>query len=342
VKGVIVREHGGAEALLYQEVDDPSPRADEVLVEVRATGVNHLDLWVRKGVPGHKFPLPLIPGNEISGVVLETGDRAGNVSVGDEVLLAPGVSCGLCMACQSGRDHHCRQYGILGESRHGGYAEKIVVPRENVLPKPKNLTFEEAASIPLVFMTAWHMLVARAGLKPGETVLVQAAGSGVGSAAIQVAKLWNAVVITTAGSDEKLERAARLGADHLINYEKCDFAKRVKEITGGKGADIVFEHVGEKTWAGSLRSLAWQGRLVTCGATTGADVSINLRHLFFKSLSILGSTMGSRGELMELLGHVESGLLKPSVHQTLPLADAAEAHRLLEERTVFGKIVLVP
>lgn len=338
----MVREHGGREALLHEKVEDPVPRADEVLVEVRATGVNHLDIWVRKGVPGHRFPLPLIPGNEISGVVLETGECVENVSAGEEVVLAPGVSCGHCIACRSGRDHHCRKYGILGESRHGGYAERIVVPRDNVLPKPANLSFEQAASLPLVFMTAWHMLIGRASLRPGETVLVHAGGSGVGSAAIQVAKLWNARVITTAGSDEKLRRAALLGADHLINYNEENFARKVKEITGGKGVDVVFEHVGTDTWEGSLRSLAWQGRLVTCGATTGADASINLRHLFFKSLSILGSTMGSRAELMEVLTHVEGGRLKPTVDRTLPLADAAEAHRLIEEREVFGKIVLLP
>ncbi len=342
MKAVIVRSHGGLDALLHEEMEDPVPRADEVLVEVRAVGVNHLDLWVRRGVPGHTFPLPLIPGNEIAGVVLEVGERVDHVASGDEVVLAPGVSCGVCAPCRSGRDHHCRHYGILGESRDGGYAERIVVPRENVLAKPANLSFEEAAAVPLVFLTAWHMLVKRAALRPGETVLVHAGGSGVGSAAIQVAKLWGGEVIATASSAAKLERAAKLGADHTIDYGREDFVKRVKEITGKKGADIVFEHVGKSTWAGSLRALARQGRLVTCGATTGADVTIDLRHIFFKSQSILGSTMGSTGELIEILGHFEAGRFCPVVDEVMPLADAAEAHRLLEERSVFGKGVLLP
>lgn len=342
MKAVIVREHGGLEALRFEEVPDPKPGPDEVLVEVRAVAVNHLDVWVRRGVPGHVFPLPMIPGNDVAGVVREVAAPAAGVKPGDEVVIAPGVSCGACAACASGRDHHCRSYGILGEHRDGGYAERVVAPRVNALPKPANLSFVEAAAMPLTFLTAWHMLVERAGLRPGEWVLVHAGGSGVGSAAIQIAKLWGAVVVATVGSASKAERARALGADHVVNYREKPFDREVRELTGKRGVDVVFEHVGAATWEGSLRSLAWQGRLVTCGGTTGAEVSLNLRALFFKSLSILGSTMGSRGELHEVLAHAAAGRLRPVVDRVMPLAEAREAHRLLEEREVFGKIVLTP
>jgi len=342
MKAVIVRAHGGFDALRLEDAPDPQPAADEILVEVRAVALNHLDLWVRRGVPGYTFPLPLIPGCDVAGVVVEAGGRAGGFAAGDEVVLAPGVSCGRCPACLSGRDHHCRRYGILGETRDGGCAERIVVPRENVHRKPRNLGFEEAASMPLTFLTAWHMLVARCGIRPGETVLVQAAGSGVGCAAVQIAKLWGATVIATSGSDAKLERARALGADHTLNYARQDIAREVAALTGKRGADIVFDHVGAPTWEGSLRSLGWQGRFVTCGATAGTEVTLNLRHLFFKSLSVLGSTMGSKGEVCEILEHAEAGRLRPVIDKVLPLAEVREGHRLLEAREVFGKVVLVP
>lgn len=340
MRGVIVREHGGPEALRIEELPDPAAGVGEVLVNVRAVALNHLDVWVRRGVPGHAFPLPLVPGNDVAGVVAELGPGVTGVSVGDEVVLGPGVSCGVCPACLSGRDHRCRSYGILGESRDGGCAEKIAVPRANVFPKPVNLTFEEAAAVPLAFLTAWHMLVDRAEIRPGERVLVHGGGSGVGSAAVQIAKLWGAEVIATAGGVEKGARVKDLGADHVVNTKEEDFVKAVREITGKQGVDVVFEHVGAATWEGSLRSLAWHGRLVTCGATSGHDVPLNLRVLFFKSLSLLGSTMGSQGEVAEILSHVAAGRLRPVVDRVLPLEEIAEGHRLLEERMVFGKVVL--
>jgi NADPH:quinone reductase-like Zn-dependent oxidoreductase len=342
MKAIQVKEHGGYDVLRVDTVDDPRPAEDEVLVEVRAVSVNHLDLWVRRGVPGYEFPLPLVPGADVAGVVRAAGPRAAGVSEGDGVLIAPGVSCGVCRACLSGRDHHCPDYGILGEQRDGGYAELICVPRANVLPKPPNLSFEEAASVPLVFLTAWHMLTDRARLRSGETILVHAAGSGVSSAAVQIAKLIGATVIVTSGNDEKLETARELGADHGINYRTQDFVREVKRLTDQRGADVVLDHVGDVTWEGSLRCLAWQGRLVTCGATTGALVKLNLRHVFFKSLSVLGSTMGSKGELFDIYRLFEAGRLRAVVDRVLPLSEAGEAHRLLEERKVFGKIVLTP
>lgn len=342
MKAIRIHEHGGLDQVRYEDVDDPRPAADQVLIEVRASGVNHLDLWVRRGVPGYTFPLPLTPGNDVAGVVLETGERVAGWQAGDEVVIAPGLSCGRCPACHQGRDHRCREYLILGEHCDGGWAEQLVVPRENVLKKPPNLSFVEAASMPLTFLTAWHMLIDRAELRPGETVLVQAAGSGVSSAGIQIAKLWGATVVATAGSAAKLERATSLGADHVINYREDDVAKRVKEITGGRGVDVVLDHVGKDTWSSSTRALGWHGRLVTCGATTGPKVDLNLSHLFFKSLSLLGSTMGARGEVVEVFQHAAAGTLKPVVDRVLKLSEAREAHRLLEAREVFGKVVLVP
>lgn len=342
MRAIVVEQHGGLEALQSVECETPRPGPGEVRVRVAACGVNHLDVWVRRGVAGHTFPLPLIPGSDVAGVVDALGDGVDDLPEGSEVIVAPATSCAVCVMCLSGRDHRCRKYRILGEHRDGGYAEAIVVPRANLLLKPPQLSFVQAAGIGIPFLTAWHMLVARAELRPGETVLIQAAGSGVGSAAIQIARLWGATVIATAGSDDKLARARQLGAHELINYQTESVAARVKELTNRVGVDVVVDHVGTATWEQSIRSLAWQGRLVTCGATTGADARIDLRVLFFKALSLLGSTMGSKGEFAEVVGHVANGALTPVIDQTLPLERAREAHALLEERRVFGKIVLTP
>jgi NADPH:quinone reductase-like Zn-dependent oxidoreductase len=240
----------------------------------------------------------------------------------------------------AGRDHQCRDYGILGESRDGGYAERVVVPRRNIVHMPEGLSFAQASAVGIPFLTAWHMLTERAQLRPGETVLVQAGGSGVGAAAIQIARMLQAEVITTVGNATKIERARAVGAHHVIDYRDRDLVKQVKAITGGRGADVIVDHVGIATWESSLRALAWHGRYVTCGATTGAEVRLNLRQLFFKALSVLGSTMGSLSEFREVLGHVAAGRLQTTIDRVLPLVEAPEAHRLLEAREVFGKIVL--
>ena len=284
--------------------------------------------------------LPLIPGAEVAGVIdqIAPDDRW---KPGDEVLVAPGYSCGVCIACLSGNDPLCHNdHGIFGESRNGGAAELIAVPIRNLLRKPPALSFLEAAALPLDMLTAWHMLVARAQLRPGETVLVHAGGSGVGSAAIQIAGLWGATVFATAGSAAKAARAKELGAHETILYRDVDFLAEVRRLTGKRGVDVVFEHVGADTFDRSVRSLARGGRLVTCGATTGGDVTLNLRLVFFKLLSILGSTMGSLAELHEIMKHVEAGRLRPVVDRVLPLDQIAEGHRVLEEREAFGKIVL--
>src|SRR5512132_941398 len=260
MKAIIFEQHGGPEVLKLTEVPDPKIKANEVLVEVRACALNHLDVWVRNGLPGIKIPLPHILGNDIAGVVREVGELVAWVNVGDEVMLHPGVSCGHCPECLAGRDNMCDDYDIIGYRRDGGYAQLVAAPAVNVIPKPKNLSWPEAAALPLVTLTAWHMLVARAKVQPGEDVLVHAAGSGVGSLGIQIAKLRGARVITTASTDDKLAKARELGADVTINYTRDDWPKEVKRLTNGRGVDVVFEHTGAKTWPGSIVSLKKGGR----------------------------------------------------------------------------------
>ncbi len=342
MQAVVIREHGGLECLLFEERPVPAPGPGEVLVRVKACSLNHLDVWVRKGVPGHKFPLPLVPGCDAAGTIEAVGEGLPSSEIGRSVLLAPGVSCGRCEACAAGRDLLCRHYGILGESRDGACAEFLCVPAANALPLPAGLDFAQAAAVPLVFLTAWHMLVGRAELRQGETVLIHAAGSGVSSAAIQIARLFGARILATAGSPVKLERAREMGADETIDYRCADFADEVRRFTGKRGVDVVLDHLGGEVFEKSVRCLARGGRLVTCGATTGPRASVDLRMLFFKGLSLLGSTMGYRSELVELLKHVESGRLRPVVDRVLPLAELRAAHELLESRQVFGKVVVVP
>jgi NADPH:quinone reductase-like Zn-dependent oxidoreductase len=262
------------------------------------------------------------------------------VRVGQKVVLAPGVTCGKCPACLAGQDNRCRNFTNLGYMVDGGCAEFVRVPEVNCMPYPENLSFEEAASIPLVFQTAWHMLVARAELQPGEDVLILGAGSGVGSAAIQIAKFFGARVIATAGSDAKLQKGKELGADHLINHKSQKIREEVRRITGKRGVDVVFEHVGTATWDESFASLAPSGRLVTCGATTGFDARVDLRFLFSRQLSLLGSYMGTKSELLTVMKLVGAGRFKPVVDRIFPLAEAAAAHAYLESSSQFGKVVL--
>ena len=343
MKAVIFRQHGGAEVLEYvEDAPEPRVRANEVLVEVRACALNHLDVWARKGLPGIEIPLPHILGNDIAGVVREVGEVVDWVRAGDEVLLQPGVSCGHCAECLRGLDNLCASYDILGYRRDGGYAQFVCAPAVNVVPKPKSLSWEEAAALPLVTVTAWHMLVSRAAVQPGEDVLIHAAGSGVGSIGIQIAKLRGARVIATAGSDEKLERARSLGADETVNYTRADWPKEVRRLTNKKGVEVVFEHTGAETWPGSVSVLARNGRLVTCGATSGYDARTDLRQVFYRHVSLLGSFMGSKAELLDAMKFVERGQIRAVVSQTLPLAEARRAHELLEDRAQFGKLVLIP
>jgi NADPH:quinone reductase-like Zn-dependent oxidoreductase len=342
MKASIFNRHGGPDVLEYVEVPEPAMRANEVLVEVKACALNHLDIFARNGLPGIEIPLPHILGNDIAGVVKEVGSLVTWVKAGDEVMIQPGVSCGHCEACLSGRDNLCREYDIIGYRRDGGYAQFVVVPGVNVFPKPPNLTWEDAAALPLVTVTAWHMLVTRANVQAGDDVLVHAAGSGVGSLAIQIAKLRGARVIATASSDEKLAKARTLGADETVNYSSEEWPKEVRRLTARRGVDVVVEHTGSATWPGSISSLKNNGRLVTCGATSGYDARTDLRQVFYRHLTILGSFMGSKAELLEAMKFVDAGKIRAVIDRVLPLSEARAAHELLENRGQFGKVVLRP
>lgn len=340
MKAARFHQYGGPEVLQFEDVPDPKPRKDQVLVRARACAMNHLDLFVRQGVGN--VPLPHILGSDIAGEIVEVGEYVSGIKTGQRVLLAPMHFCGLCEACSDGRQNECRQFTVLGNAVDGGNCEMIAVPAINVIPIPDSLSFDDAASVPLVFLTAWHMLVGRAGLRTGQTVLVLGANSGVGIAAIQIAKLFHATVIATAGDERKKEGALTLGADHVINHYRQKISDEVRRITSKQGVDIVVEHVGEATWNESVRSLKTGGKLVTCGATTGFEAGIDLRHLFFRQLSLLGSFMGTMGELHQVLKHVFSGRLKPVRDRSFPLAETRAAHEYMESSQMFGKIVLQP
>jgi len=340
MRAVVLEQHGGPDVLAARDVPEPVPPPGWVKVRVRACALNHLDLWARRGLPGIRYPLPLILGNDVAGEVSELGAGVEGIERGAGVVLAPGVSCGRCEACAAGDDNFCRQYRVLGNGLNGGYAEYVVAPAANILPKPARLSWPEAAAVPLVFLTAWHMLVHKCQVRPGEDVLILAAGSGVGVAGIQIAKLFGARVLAAASTDDKLAKARSLGADETINYATQDFAAEVRRLTDKKGVEIVFEHTGQDTWAKSILAVARGGRVVTCGATSGYEAVTDLRHVFSRQIRILGSYMGRRAELFEVLRWMERGKVRPVVDRVLPLAQAAEAHRVLEAREAFGKVVL--
>jgi NADPH:quinone reductase-like Zn-dependent oxidoreductase len=341
MKAVRIHEYGGPGVLKYEDIPVPAPKATEVLLRVRACALNHLDVWIRQGLPRVKS-LPHILGSDISGEVAQVGELCWRVKPGQRVLLAPGLSCRQCEQCVSGNDNQCRQYGLFGSGVPGGNCEYMTASEYSVIPIPDSLSFEQAAAAPLVFLTAWHMLFARAGLQAGEDVLVLAASSGVGMAAVQIAKMFHCRVIATAGGEAKLAKAKALGADHVVDHYKQDISAEVKAFTANRGVDIVFEHVGAATWAKSIESLAPAGRLVTCGITTGYDVKLDLRVLFRKHQSLLGSFMGTLGELHRVLKFVFRGQLKPVVDNVYPLREIAEAHRRLDNKEQFGKVVVVP
>ena len=342
MRAIVFEKHGGPEVLELRDVPEPEIRPDEVRVEVKACGINHLDLWVRRGLPGLAVEMPHILGSDVAGVAVEVGAAVRHVQPGDRLLVLPTLSCGVCPACLAGDDNLCRHHDVLGRRRNGGYAERVAVPGVNCLPCPGELTWEQAAAVPLVFLTAWHMLVGRARVRPGEDVLVVGASGGVGSAAVQVAKLHGARVIATAGSAERAQLARELGADDVIDHSSEDVAARVRTLTGKKGVEVVAEHVGGRMFELAVASLARDGRLVTCGATIGHQVALDLNLLFGRHLSLLGSWLGRRGELVEVLKHVRARRLRPVVDTVLPLAEARRAHERIEARQMFGKVVLVP
>ncbi len=340
MKAVLFRAHGGPDKLSYEDLPTPAIGPEEVLVRVKACALNHLDIWIRQGSPAYPMPLPHVSGSDVAGVVEQVGPQVESVTVGERVFISPGISCWKCNACLAGRDNFCRSYVLVGAMTHGGYAEYVKVPFRNVLPIPGNLTFEQAAAFPLVSVTASHMLFAQAGLQHGETVLIMGAGSGVGSMAVQLAKLAGARVITTVGADDKIPKAVILGADAVINHSKEKVSERVKLLTEGRGVDVVIEHIGPEVWDNCLQSLAKGGRLITCGATTGAEVKLDLRYVYSRQFTIKGSYMGTRAELVKVAELMGQGRLISVIDRTYPLKEARAAQEQLLSRKVFGKIVL--
>jgi NADPH:quinone reductase-like Zn-dependent oxidoreductase len=345
MRAALFRTHGGPEVLEIADVPVPAPGPHEVQVRVTATALNHIDVWMRRGLPALQLALPHVSGGDVCGVVSALGAGVTGIAEGDRVVLNPGLSCGRCAACLSGRDNFCPDYRMLGEQVWGAQAEYVVVPQANVVPAPRAtvpLDDTQLAAVPIAFITAWQMLVDRAQLRQGETVLVLAAGSGVGSAAIQIAKLWGARVIATASTDAKVAAARALGADETIHLGTSELVAEIKRLTNRRGVDVVVEHVGASTFPKSVVSCAKGGRIVTCGATDGFEPVLNLRHVFWRQLSILGSTLASKSRLFEIIALMAAGRLRPVVDRVLPLADVAVGHRLIETRAAFGKIVLVP
>ena len=337
MRAVRFHQHGGPEVLRFEEAPDPVPAPGRAIVRVRACALNHLDLWERRGLDRMKLPLPHISGSDIAGEVIDPGGA--DLAAGQRVMLQPGLRCGRCAACADGRDNQCVDYDVLGLRSDGGYAELIAVPAENLIAIPPHVDFVTAAAFPLTFLTAWHMLITRAGLREGEVVLVLAGGSGVGQAAIQLARHFGARVFATA-APAKAARTRALGAEQVFDHYTGDFSRELRALTGGRGADIVIEHVGEATWDRSVRALATGGRLVTCGATTGHAAAVDLRHLFARQLSLLGSYMGRFAELLTAAPLLFDGRVAPVIDEVFPLARAADAQRRLEEKEQFGKLVM--
>lgn len=342
MKAVRIHQPGSADSYVYEDAPDPVAGPGDVLVRVKAVALNHLEAWAAKAPSTVKYDAPRILGADVAGVVEAIGAGVRSTAASADVIVHPGVSCGTCEACLSGDDNLCAQYRLLGQGRDGGMAELVAVPAANIFPKPANLSFEEAASIPLVFTTALHMILTRAHLRYGETVLVNAAGSGVGVAAIQVAKLHGAHVIASAGSDEKLAKARSLGADDVINYTTHDLADEARELTGGRGVDMVVENVGAEIMEKSIKALARNGRVVTCGATAGNNATFNVSRFFLSQQTIYGSFMGTKAEMLHYAPCFADGRLRAVVDQVFPLRDAAKAVARLVQREQFGKIVLVP
>ena len=341
MKALTLTGIGGLDRLQLQEVPPPALRApDDVLVRVRCAALNRLDLWMTGGLPNARPSFPHVVGSDGAGEVEALGPAAGHWRPGDRVMINPGVSCGHCPACEEGEESRCSTYAILGEHLPGTAAELVVVPAPNLGRVPEGMSWPEAAGFTLVTLTAWRMLAGRAKLKAGETVLIWGVGGGVGMAALQISVLLGARPIVTSGSDAKLATAMRLGAAVAVNHRAADVVAEVRRATGGRGAHVVVDCVGEATWANSLRSLRRGGRLVVCGATTGPAVSFDLRRLFWHQWSILGSTMGNRGEFAEIVRFALEGKLWPVIDSVVSLAGGAEAYQRMQRGEQTGKLVI--
>ncbi len=337
MKAIRIHKHGEPDVLQIDEITVPQVKKNEVLIKIKAAALNHLDLWVRKGMPG--LSLPLILGSDGAGIIEAVGSdvaKNGNIQIGDEVFLVPFRS----NAPHGSAEELSDKYEILGEHLDGAQAEYVTAPVDFVMPKPQSLTLEEAAAFPLAYMTAYHMLTKKVQLKEGQNVLIWGASSGIGSAAIQIAKIYGAIVISTSSSTQKSEFAYRLGADHVINYNRENVSQRVWEITQSQGADVIFDHVGEQSWTHSLRSLKKGGKIIVCGSTTGPIVRLDLRHLYIKHQQIIGSTMGNRQDLSELSSLMDQGKIKPVIGECLPFTDIQKAHQILEQNQQMGKVII--
>ncbi|MBI4925654.1 MAG: zinc-binding dehydrogenase [Bdellovibrio sp.] len=349
MKAWLVEKHGGPEVLSYKEIPTPIPGPSQVRVSVRAVGINHMDIWVRNGVTGHTFPLPLIPGCDITGVIDQFGPgseekaKQTGLTMGASVIINPILSCGTCQVCLNSNETCCPQIGLIGETKNGGCAEFIVIPISNIIPCPKNISFEEGAAIPITFITAWNMLCNKTKLKPEELVLIQAGASGVSVAAIQIAKLLGGTVITTVGDEEKMEKAKNLGADFIINYKKKSFREEVKKISlslGKKGVDVALDHIGGETFQETLKCLDWGGRVAFCGATANSKIEIDLKPLFFKNISLFGTTMGSKDSLNQIIDLIKQKKLKAVIDSVFKMSKYKNAIFKLESRNFFGKIIV--
>jgi crotonyl-CoA carboxylase/reductase len=345
MKAVVFERHGGPEVLRYTDIPEPKAGPTDVVIRVKAAGANYTDIWARRGLPGMSFIFPHVSGSDAAGVVVEVGSAVTGIKVGDEVVVHPSLSCRTCEMCTGGQEVLCREFKIWGFQtgpNDGGHAQYARLPAVNVVPKPRNLSFEEAASLPLVLMTAWRMLATRARVQPGDFVLIWGAAGGLGVMAIQICRLFGARPIAVVSSPEKERRVAELGAEFVINRCRQDVYEEVRRLTNRRGVDIVFEHVGQATFPTSVRCLRWGGTLVTCGATSGFEASTDLRHLWNRQLTFLGSHMATKAELLQALRWVEMGRIRPVLHTVLPLKEVPRGQEMMERNEVIGKIVYVP
>lgn len=343
MKAACIRSYGDVSVLNYEDIPNPAPGRGEIAIDVKAAALNHLDIWIRKGRPGLKHVFPHVLGSDASGIVAELGEGVTNVAVGDAVILNPGVNPVEDEYTLRGEHSISTSYGIMGQARSGTFAQRIVAPAVCAYPKPAHLTFEQAAALPLAHLTAWRMLMSRAQLKPGETVLIHGIGGGVAIAALQFARLASAECIVTSSSDAKLARAKELGACHTINYRSTpDVAAAVRELTQGRGVDVIIDSVGAGTWPINFAAARKGGRIVHCGATSGMEATVNMAALYWSQLTIMGSTIGSHEEFRQMLQAVKASGLVPVIDQTFPLAEARAAQARMEAGDQFGKIVLSP